>query len=342
MNDQNQGQAVSGLHIEGRAPLLPELAEVMPEAPSLIDALASEFAPIAERIPTRQAYWLGFNGWITDRLSGPVMEGLMADDAIGERAWAVYASSYWGGMELREHWGMPPVIKNLGLQMQPPFGPVQQDVAGRMAIRQTALHGGGDQCLEILPALLRDHSTYGMVHAIAYNAGVQVVKTEDPPIGQRRPHRTPKPSAVRINTRDFMRVDYDLPTPHYLKYWRSAFERAVAAHPQTYEQVITGASGQQNLRDIWKEGVNYGNTTWGGDAQDVWSNAYFEETVHWSSVLTFGLEATGLAAFVALINRDADAAKRAVMGNALYAGATSGWLLGLLDVNEKLPEVTVS
>jgi hypothetical protein len=219
---------------------------------------------------------------------------------------------------------------------------VQLDIASKMSVRLEALRNGGEQCLQILPALLRDHSTYGMVHAIAYNAGVQVVKTEDPPIGQRRPHRTPRPSAVRINARDFMRVDYDLPTPLYLKQWRSTFERAVTANPQTYEQVIAGASGQANLRDIWKEGVSYGNTTWGGDAQDVWSDAYFEETIHWSSVLTFGLEATGLAAIAALVNRDADAAQRAVMGNALYVGATSGWLLGLLDVDEKLPIVVSS
>ena len=339
MSDQQQLPAAPEVRIEGRAPLLPNLAEVMPEAMPLINALATEFASIAVRLPTQQAYWLALNGWITDRLSGPVMEAKTAVENLGAQAWAVYASSYWGGMELRENWGMPPVIGQLGLQMQPPFAEVQQDVASKLTLRLMALYSGGDQCLEILPALLRDHSTYGMVHAIAYNAGVQVVKTEEPPIGQRRPHRTPRPAAVRINARDFMRVDYDLPTPSYLKHWRSAFERAVTSDPLAYEQVIAGAIGQSNLRDIWKAGVNYGNTTWGGDSQDAWSDAYFEETVHWSSVLTFGLEAVGLAAFVALINEDADAAKLAVMGNALYVGATSGWLLGLLDTGEKLPTV---
>jgi hypothetical protein len=55
-------------------------------------------------------------------------------------------------------------------------------------------------------------------------------------------------------------------------------------------------------------------------------------------VLNFGLEAVGLAAFVALINQ----ARRTVMGNALYSGATSGWLLGLLDTGSKLPAVVAA
>jgi len=320
-------------------PLLPDLAKVMPAAPALMDALATEFAPRAARLSTPQAYWLGLNGWITNRLSGPVMNGEVDSGEIGGQAWAVYASSYWGGMELREHWGMPPVIEKLGLQMKPPFAEVQQDIATHMAKRMAALEGGGNQCLQILPELMRDNSTYGTVHAIAYNAGVQVVKTEDPPIGQRRPHREPRPSVVRINARHFMRVDYDLPTPRYLKVWRSAFERAVATNPQGFEQAMAGGNGQKDLREIWKQGVEYGNTTWGGDAQDKWTDAYFDETIHWSSVLTFGLEAVGLAALVAVINQDEEAAKLAVMGNALYAGATSGWLLGLLDTGAKLPTV---
>jgi hypothetical protein len=341
MNNNNQPQSATQIHIEGRAPLLPNLAALMPQASALMDALATEFVPVAAQLQTQQAYWLGLNGWITDRLSGPIMEGRADVENLGGQAWAVYASSYWGGMELREHWGMPPVIEKLGIKMAPPFPEVQHDIATKLAQRLTALAGGGEQCLAYLPAMMRDNSTYGTVHAIAYNAGVQVVKTEDPPIGQRRPHRKPKPGAVRINARDFMRVDYDLPTPQYLKVWRSAFERAVTANPQGYARAIAGESGQANLREIWQQGVAYGNTTWGGDAQDGWSDAYFEETVHWSSVLTFGLEAVGLAALVAVINQDPVAAKRAVMGNALYVGATSGWLLGLLDTGETLPEVVV-
>jgi hypothetical protein len=326
--------------VGGLPPLLPELAELMPPAPALIDQLASEFAPTAAALSTPQAYWDGLNGWMTDRLSGWILDGTLTLDNVGEAAWAIYASSYWGGMELREHWGMPPALKNLGMTPPaPPFAEVQQGVVLLMAQRMHAVRGGGEQCLELLPSILREPSTTGPIHGVGYNAGVQVVKTEDPPIGQRRPNRQPKPSAVRINGRHFMRVDYDLPTPLYLKTWRSAFERAVTAHPDAFEELVVGREDAADLRDIWKSAVDFGNLTWGGDAQDNWSDAYWEETIRWSSVLTFGMEATGLAAFVALLNRDPQAAKLAVMCNAIYLGATPGWLVGLLHTAAELPRV---
>jgi hypothetical protein len=244
-------------------------------------------------------------------------------------------------MELREHWGMPPALKNLGMTPPaPPFAEVQQGIVQLMTQRLAAIRGGGEGCLRILPSILREPATSSPIHGVAYNAGVQVVKTEDPPIGQRRPRRQPKPSVVRINGRHFLRVDYDLPTPHYLKVWRSAFERAVTAHPDAYEKLLVGDEGEADLRDLWKSAVALGNTTWGGDAQDHWTDAYWEETIRWSSILTFGMEAAGLAAFVAVINQDPEAATRAVMCNALYLGATPGWLVGLLDTEAKLPQIT--
>jgi hypothetical protein len=341
MDDHTHSEAKE-LHLTGGAPpLLADLAAVMPAAPALMDRLVSEFAPTASTLSTPQAYWVGLNGWMTDRLSGPIMEGNVTADEVGEQAWAIYASSCWGGMELREHWGMPPALKNLGMTPpSPPFAEVQQGVVQLMTQRMAAVRGGGDHCLRILPSILREASTSGPIHGVGYNAGVQVVKTEDPPIGQRRPHRQPKPAVVRINGRDFMRVDYDMPTPHYLKVWRSAFERAVTAHPDAYQNLVAGGEGEADLRDIWKSAVAFGNTTWGGDAQDGWTDAYWEETIRWSSILTFGMEAAGLAAFAAVINQDPEAAMRAVMCNALYLGATPGWLVGLLDTGAELPMVT--
>jgi hypothetical protein len=336
------GSETKELHLSGgEPPLMADLAAIMPAAPALMDRLVSEFVPTAATLSTQQAYWAGLNGWMTDRLSGPIMEGKVTADEVGEQAWAIYATSCWGGMELREHWGMPPALKNLGMTPpEPPFPEVQQGVVQLLTQRMAALRSGGQACLELLPSILREASTSGPIHGVGYNAGVQVVKTEDPPIGQRRPHRQPKPAVVRINGRDFMRVDYDRPTPQYLKVWRSAFERAVTARPDAYEKLLVGEEGETDLRDIWKNSVAFGNTTWGGDSQDIWTDAYWEETIRWSSILTFGMEAAGLAAFAALINQDSEAATLAVMCNALYLGATPGWLVGLLNVDAKLPEIT--
>ncbi|HEY2331636.1 MAG TPA: hypothetical protein VGH94_06925 [Acidimicrobiales bacterium] len=329
------------LHVEGGAPPLgPDLAAVMPAGPDLMDELVSEYTATVS-LSTPQAYWTGLNGWMTDRLSGPIMEGKGTADEIGEQAWAIYATSCWGGMELREHWGMPPVIASMGdMAPKPPFTDVQQGIIPLMTQRMEAVRGGGEQCLALLPSILREAGTSGPIHGVGYNAGVQVVKTEDPPIGQRRPHRPAKPGAVRINGRDFLRVDYDLPIPRYLKEWRSAFERAVTGDPDAYEQILTGQEDEADLRDIWKASVAFGNQTWGGDSQDVWTEQYWEETIRWSSILTFGMEAAGMAAFVALINHDAEAALYAVMCNALYLGATPGWFVGLLNTEAGLPAVT--
>jgi hypothetical protein len=327
------------LRVQGSAPELAPLAKAMPADSALMDALATEFSPLAARLSTQQTYWLAINGWITDRLSGPIMEGKVNLQDLGKQAWAIYASSYWGGIELRQNWGMPPAMEKLGIKISPPFTEVQQRVVDGYDKRMAALSAGGEACLQLLPTLMREDSTSGVIQPIAYNAGVQVVMTEDPPLGQRHSNRRPRPSAVRINGRDFMRVDYDLPTPEYLKVWRSAFERAVAANPAAYEQAIVGETGQKDLRDIWKRAVAFGNTTWGADASVKWTNEYFDDSLQWSSVLNFGLEAIGLAAFVAIVNHDAEAAKRAVMGNALYAGASSGWLIGFLDTSGKLPAV---
>jgi hypothetical protein len=340
VHDKAESAAKKVQLVGGLPPLPPELVELMPPAVALMDRLASEFAPTAATLSTPQAYWDGLNGWMTDRLSGAVLEGTLTPDEVGGAAWAIYASSYWGGMELREHWGMPPALKNLGMTPpSPPFAEFLLGVVLLMTQRMEAVLSGGDHCLQLLPSILREATTTGPIHGVGYNAGVQVVKTEDPPIGQRRPNRQPKPSVVRINGRHFMRVDYDLPTPQYLKVWRSEFERAVTGHPDEYEALIAGEEGEVDLRDLWKSAVDFGNLTWGGDAQDNWSDAYWEETIRWSSILTFGMEATGLAAFVALLNQDPHAAKLAVMCNAIYLGATPGWLVGLLDTGAELPRV---
>jgi hypothetical protein len=343
MHDETQSNAKEVHLIGGAPPLVPDLADLMPAAPALMDRLASEFSPTAATLATPQAYWDGLNGWITDRLSRTIMEGRATADEVGEGAWAVYASSYWGGMELREHWGMPPALKNLGMTPPaPPFAEVQQGVVPLMKQRMEAVRGGGDRCLGILPSILREASTSGPIHGVGYNAGVQVIKTEDPPIGQRRPNREPRPSVVRINGRHFMRVDYELTAPHYLRVWRSEFERAVTAHPDAYEELMVGREGEVDLREVWRSAVDFGNVTWGGDAQDHWSDAYWEETIRWSSVLTFGMEAAGLAAFAALLNQDREAALLAVMCNAIYLGATPGWLIGLLDTDASLPAIEES
>src|SRR5690606_1904302 len=137
-------------------------------APWLMDRLASEFAAKAALLSTPHSYWLAINGWITDRLSAPIMEGRVKLHSLSEQAWAVYASSYWGGIELRENWGMPPVMQGLSGEMAPPFTEFQQGIADKFSRLKRVLNDGGDHCLQVLPALMRKN----IVHIMAYNAGV--------------------------------------------------------------------------------------------------------------------------------------------------------------------------
>lgn len=334
-----QGGPTTELRLDGRAPWSPVMAGTLDESPDLVSALATEFAPTAAELSTPDAYWIAFNGWVTNRLSGPIMDGAVGIDELSQQVWAMYATAYWGGMELRETWGMPPAMERLGIVLEPPFTDTLQAMATEVGRRFAFLAGSDADCVAAAATLLHDGAGPGALWSTAYNAGCQVVKTEDPPIGQRRPHRRPRPSAVRINTRDFLRVDYDLPAPDYLKVWRSAFERSVVSHPDGFEQLIAGDGEQENLRDMWARGVTFGNTTWGEGANDAWTDEYFDESLHWSTVVNFGLEAVSLAAVVAVLDGDASAARRAIMGNAIYAGMATGWLLGFLDVDEHLPSV---
>src|ERR1700721_1410847 len=144
----------TALHLEGGSPpLIDELAALMPAAPALMDRLVSEYAPTAATLTTPQAYWVGLNGWMTDRLSGPIMEGKVTPDDIGGQAWAVYASSYWGALELREPWGMPPAMKRMGMTLPtPPFPDVQQGIVALMNQRMAAAPAGGGARPGVSPA----------------------------------------------------------------------------------------------------------------------------------------------------------------------------------------------
>src|SRR5579859_5763302 len=77
----------TGRKAAAMVPLLADLAAVMTEAPALMAALATEFAPTAAQLSTQRAYWLAVNGWITDRLAGPIMEGKARAQSLGEQAW---------------------------------------------------------------------------------------------------------------------------------------------------------------------------------------------------------------------------------------------------------------
>src|SRR3546814_78769 len=114
---------------------------------------------------------------MADRLAGPILDGQVAPYDIGQQAWASYASSVWGGIELRDlrrKWDSAPADQSAIMSQAAAFlAKGKQDMADKMLQRLTALRGGAESCLNVLQALIRDNSTTGPVHGMAYNAGMQ-------------------------------------------------------------------------------------------------------------------------------------------------------------------------
>jgi hypothetical protein len=311
----------------------------MDPAPDLLDQLVGEFAPLAAKLASPDAYWLGLQMWMVDRLVGPAMTGETTATDLRRQVWPIYATAYWCCLEIQKLYGVPVGVQKLGFSAQPPTEEFLQGFADKLAMREAALAKGGAECLRVLPEILREEPTTGALHGMAYNAGYVVTIAEDPPLGQRPKHLKIQTGELRINSRDFMRVDYGIPSPDYLKQWRTRFEAAVLAHPDAYEQIIVGQPGEKNLRDLWHEAVIWGHHNWGADVTTQWVQGPYQENVRYSVILNFPLEAVSLAAFVALLNGDEEAAERAVLANALILGCWGPAVMGLLDTDGALPKV---
>jgi hypothetical protein len=213
------------------------------------------------------------------------------------------------------------------------------DLVTKLSARQTALAGGGTALLATLPLLLREEPCTGTLHGTAYNSGYCEVVCESPPLGELPAHLRVETGAIRVNPRDFMRIDYAMEAPSWLKRWRTAYEISVRAHPDEFERVVAGAGGAKDLRDIWTEALAWGHNNWGGQSLNEWSQGYYDDVLDASVIYNFGLEAVSLASLVALVEGDEVAATRAVTGNALYLGSWGAAVMGLIDPDGKLPAV---
>lgn len=330
------------VRVTGTLELIPELAKVLPEAPDLLDQLATEFAPQAAELATPIIYWTAFNQWLGDRLVRPIMVREAGDDVLKPYAWVVYVTSYWAALTTLKNFGPHQGMARMGLAdlHKPPFVELQQNSAINIGLTLDAVADRGPRCLEMLPAMLRGGlGSQGAIGSFAYNSSMAEFLSQPPPLGAKLPTRTSRPSPIRINARDFMRVDYYLPTPEYIREWRVAFERAVVTDPDAYERLIAGAPDDRDLREAWKQGYAQPWTTRGEGATDDWTDDYYDETVYWVTVTNFGIEAVALAAMTAAINSDPDAARLAVMANLLFDVMAPGFLRGFLDTDGDLPDV---
>jgi hypothetical protein len=323
-------------HVDGAPPWFPNLATVLEPAPDLLDELFTEFSPIGAALRTQDSFWLGFHTWVVERFIAQELRGVAAAD---QRAaiWAVYATSYWSMLELTLHFGVPPAVINLGMEAVAPSEDSVSDLVTKLTGRQEALAGDGTDLVALLATLMREEPCTGTLHGTAYNAGYCEVISEHVPLGELPVHLDVTTGAIRANARDFMRLDYAIPVPEWLSEWRTRFEIAVRANPDAFDAALAGDGAQKDLRAIWGEALDWGHNNWGGQSLDKWTQEYFEDVLHWSLVFNTALEGVSLAGFVALVDRDADAALRAVRANTVFLGSWGAAVMGLLDVDGHLP-----
>jgi hypothetical protein len=324
------------VHVEGVAPWFPSLASVMDPAPDLLDRLFTDFALSARELQTQSALWNAFHMYVIHRAASEALNG--GEDALRRSAWVIYVTAYWCTVEMRLNAGLPEALLRAGM------GPVvlsEKMVGGLTTIlrdRETALAKQGEPLFAHLATLMREDAPTGLLYGTAYNSGYLEVISEAPPLGEKPARLKVETGSVRISPRALMRLDYGIEVPSYLGSWRAAFEGSVRAHPERYEQIVTGAKGAQDLRAMWREAQAAGSRNWGGRSLDNYSQAYYEVALYWSLMFNIGLEAISLASFKALIEQDPVIAIRSLKANYLYCAAWSSYLLGFLDRDGQLPK----
>jgi hypothetical protein len=341
MTDAATGATAQRLRVDGTPPWFANMAEVMDPAPELLDRLVNEFAPIGVPLEADRAWWIGFHLWMVDKFAGEVLAG-HSSTPVREALWAICASGYWCNIELQRAYGIPDALINLGFNATVPTEESYANLVAQLGRRYAALEAGGDALLAYVPDLLQEAPSTGALHGTAYNGGVMALWSGTAPLGQRPAHlHVGLGGPVRMNPRDFLMIDYPIAVPEWLDRWRARYEANVRAHPDEFEQVVSGDDGGVDLRDMWSEALAWGINNWGSGVTslDEWTQGYFDAQVYWGMVLNFGLEAVSMASISSLLERDAEAARQAVTANALQLGAWGVAVLSLIDPVGQLPEL---
>jgi hypothetical protein len=327
------------MHVQGEAPWFPNLTHVMDPAPDLLDRLVTEWDAIGGDLEQDGAFWLGCHLWMADKLAGEALSGKEAVP-LRQGVWAIYMSGYWCNVELQRVYGIPDALINFGMEATVPTEDSLADMVAKLRLRQEMLSKGGDALLDYLQELLREEPCTGALHGDAYNAGVMAIWSGTGPLGERPSHlEVQMGGPVRTNPRDFLNIDYPIPTPSWLDEWRARFEVAVRQRSTEFEAIISGEGSRTDLRDMWRQALAWGSNNWGDNVNslDRWSQEYFNAQLFWGTVFNFGLEGVSLAALVALLERDEEAARRAVSANALQLGAWGPAVMALIDPSGSVP-----
>jgi hypothetical protein len=324
-------------HVDGAVPWFDALDAVAAPGRDRLDALVGDFMPFASRLATQQAFWVACHYRVVERVVSDELQGIAPED-VRDTIGAVYASAYWCAREMALHFGLPPVIANVGATPAPPNEASVAGLVADLTRRHDLLRSSDTDILASLPSLLREEPVIGFVHGFAYNAGYCEAVTERPPLGEVTGHLESAPGSIRVNRRDVVRADYAMAVPAWLHDARRAFETAVRAAPDRYERLLTGDGDQRDVRDIWADGLEHGHINWGASS-GAWTQAYLDDTVEVSLRYNFAVEGIALAAISALLDGDEARARRVVRANTVLLPSYGAALMAFLDLDGGLPEV---
>ncbi|SHN16505.1 hypothetical protein [Cryptosporangium aurantiacum] len=328
-------------------PFFPAMAEAMDPAPDLLRSLADEFHPIAEQRrldPT--ASWIGFHFWLADRFNAAAMRnGFTSGVTLRQARWLLYATCYWGGAEQRKYVAqpLPPEI------FTPPTAESTSGMSAALAALDAAVAGSAADKFDLITTLLRtapeamkgDTAIIGsLLFGAAYDTFYLITIGEAPPLGQRNPLLRPyQADNVVADPTQFLEVGYADPIPSWLASARQAFEEAKGRNPAEFERILVGSApgdvpgGPNDLRTLWASAPATASTNWGGDATGGWTQGYFNASMHGNVRWNWGLEAIALTALTGLLQRDAQLADRALVGNSLYVTAWSAFFFGFISAS---------
>jgi hypothetical protein len=336
-------------HVEGgeQLPYFPSMDAVMEPAPDRLDQFVTEFAPVAkERHLDPTAYWIALHYFISEKFSADAMNGVQGVP-LREARWLLYATAYWGGLEMRKNYAQPFPGGFPGINLTE--AGVAPMVNGTVAL-DTALAGSLSEKTALITRLLRStppgtgNPIIGsMIFSTSYDNFYIMVISEAPPLGQRQPHLQPlKPNNDIAYPNDFLRIDYADPLPSWLANMRATYELAKTSHPAEFEALLVGAPGDIDLRTLWANGKPTADAAWGGSATARWTQSYFNANAYGTVRWNWGLEATSLAALSALLNNDAATANKALVGNSLFLAAWSAFAYGFQAMSTNpLPAVVL-
>lgn len=324
-------------HVQGGAPWFPEMAAVLKPAPEKLDALLNDYAPIAAKLHSQNSFWICFHMFVFRELVAAALDGHLGM-TLEEAVWLSHITAYWGLSEAKRRPEANSGLEQIGM------GPSQTPSAASMtklithSLERHRAAASDADALKALPQFLVEQPVTGMIHGCSYNSRYMVITGGQPPFGHRPPHIAISDDQVRVNQRDFLRVDYAAPLAPWLARARAAFERAAQADSLHFEAALSNAAST-DLRQVWVAGIAMADMIWGAQDMAKRRDDTYVDVFEFAVPVNFGFEATALDGMTALLTKDGAMARRAIQANAIAVGYWDTAQMALADPDGRPPSL---